>query len=449
MSGECSSSSYKAIVWHGMRRAVEAYGVHAVITWVSLLRTPSYRGSATATRLQHALWNTGNVRFGTAVGLYGIIYGSLRKALMELETHWNKHSERLELEEETQKLPTELIPAVAASAVVILIYYARTRRKDRPKAFELNPLRFAVDLLVRSVASYASLQLQLGDPNAIGERFRQYAPIGFFVLGCSEIMYDWFYHPTVLPRLYRRWISSLSHIDDRLLVALRGFKNGTVPYGKHSSVLSDYCRRNEIPTALGDPGRGFIPCQVVHPEHGNRCLQNVVYRWLIGFLSSLKLYFPLQLVGTIFSKGVPLTRNDLLTALSHTTTGASRSSAFLATFIALIWFCVCSIRNTLQDDTTLGVLLACCLCGFSILLERRWRRSELAVYVIPRALISISRRLEIDIMTIQGRCIMGILSSILFIKSFNTELKTVGAETRSRGLSAHARMVLNWLLPHV
>lgn len=84
---------------------------------------------------------------------------------------------------------------------------------------------------------------------------------------------------------------------------------------------------------------------------------------------------------------------ELVVGLLRVGAHATQSSAFLGTFVGLVWSGVCFMRNLLHDETTLGPLLGSCLCGFSILLERKSRRSELACYVVPRALQSLWSRL--------------------------------------------------------
>lgn len=71
-----------------------------------------------------------------------------------------------------------------------------------------------------------------------------------------------------------------------------------------------------------------------------------------------------------------------------------RSSAFLGSFIGLVWGGVCLTRQTLQDDTVFGPLFGSFLSGWSIFIERKHRRAELACYVLPRALQSFASRVS-------------------------------------------------------
>lgn len=71
-----------------------------------------------------------------------------------------------------------------------------------------------------------------------------------------------------------------------------------------------------------------------------------------------------------------------------------RSASFLATFIASVWAGVCMTRQLFQTDIPQGPLLGGFLAGWSILLERKSRRGELALYVLPRAIWSVMHRFK-------------------------------------------------------
>jgi hypothetical protein len=86
----------------------------------------------------------------------------------------------------------------------------------------------------------------------------------------------------------------------------------------------------------------------------------------------------------------------------HILKAAMRSSTFLATFIALTWYGVCLTRtrvghqmfnmNQAKLDNTLAPLVGCMMCGFSLLIENKHRRGEMALYVAPRAIYSLMER---------------------------------------------------------
>eukprot|EP01138_Halocafeteria_seosinensis_P009828 gb/GECG01010039.1/.p1 GENE.gb/GECG01010039.1/~~gb/GECG01010039.1/.p1 ORF type:complete len:499 (+),score=30.71 gb/GECG01010039.1/:1-1497(+) len=486
----------KNILAHALRRSLEAYGLHALFTLVSTL----YRGRRrTTTRTTATTWtepvalvyravvgNPGNLRFAAAVGLYSAVFGVLRHELLayieskrpspssdtgrrhrwrpsandeesKQSTHANDSQEMLS--PNLKWVPTETLPALAASLMVIALYAGRNssgtstttngQKNQRHRQFELNPLRFSLDLVVRAVASYSSSLVLDSRNRELKTLMRRHGSTVFFVLGCHEIMYDWFYHPQVLPKLYREWISSLARIDERLLEVLRGFKEGSRAYGTHANDLEEYCRHRRMPPAWGDPGTGFIPCSVVHSEYGSSCTRNIVNRWAAGFASAMRLYMPLQFAAALVSAGIPNKWEDFARMLQNCSISSTRSSAFLASFIAIIWSSICTLRNLIHYDSSWGVVLGSFLCGFSILLERPARRSELSLYVIPRAIVSFLRRKTIQdlLLDIRGRCVLGAIASMLFAKVYLREQNA--QKPCSSTLSTTARTALKWLLPAV
>jgi hypothetical protein len=84
---------------------------------------------------------------------------------------------------------------------------------------------------------------------------------------------------------------------------------------------------------------------------------------------------------------------------------ASRSSAFLGTFIALFYYGVCLSRTRIgphiigrdaasrqKIDGGICSATGCLFCGWSILLENPGRRKDLALFVAPRALATLLPR---------------------------------------------------------
>jgi hypothetical protein len=85
------------------------------------------------------------------------------------------------------------------------------------------------------------------------------------------------------------------------------------------------------------------------------------------------------------------------------TKGAARSSAFLATFVSSFYGGVCLARTRLgpklfpkitpqQWDAGLCIQAGCFLCGWSVLLETPKRQIELMLFVLPKALATVTGR---------------------------------------------------------
>lgn len=90
-------------------------------------------------------------------------------------------------------------------------------------------------------------------------------------------------------------------------------------------------------------------------------------------------------------------------SILHILFASVRSSTFLGTYIAIIWYSICAVRtrvghqvlgiNQTRLDDTLGPLVGAMLCGLSLLVESKHRRGEMTLYVVPRALFSFTERI--------------------------------------------------------
>lgn len=223
-----------------------------------------------------------------------------------------------------------------------------------------------------------------------------------FWLACWKIMWSFFYAPHVLPPGYSKWIMQLARLDPRLLQLLRFARSGRYVYGRDADaevarVCEGIAKANGRPLASVHPLHARrIDCALVHGRVGRgTCEQNAVKRWVRAFVDSLVIYLPVHAIPQLlFNLSRVLARPS--SSLARILLAASRSSAFLATFVASIYASVCLVRTRLPQlvssvpqqplDSGLCVMLGCAVCGFSVLIENKRRRREMALYVAPRAL---------------------------------------------------------------
>ncbi|KAI8383077.1 hypothetical protein BD560DRAFT_322777 [Blakeslea trispora] len=198
----------------------------------------------------------------------------------------------------------------------------------------------------------------------------------------------------------------MSGIDTRLLEALRAIRKGEWIYGASSfldvHLLGDYCTRLGLPRHLGDPMTGRIACTLVHEGKPYGCEANVLLRFYRGFIKIFPVYLSVHMFPPLFFKTSKLFHNPG-PILSHVLFASIRSSSFLATYIAIIWYSICLVRtrigyqllgiNQSKLDNTLAPLIGSMLCGLSLLIESKHRRGEMTLYVLPRALYSFTERI--------------------------------------------------------
>ena len=181
-----------------------------------------------------------------------------------------------------------------------------------------------------------------------------------------------------------------------------------------------YCRDHKLPRYLADFTCKQLPCTVVHPRSGLSCAHNTASTLIAGFLLSMKLYTPLYTLITVMSRRSKLLQPSIAwLSLKHIAASSVRSSAFLGSYISIVWTTVCVMRNLLRDDRTIGPLLGSFLCGFSVLLERKDRRRELACYVLPRALQSFFTRMGVRSPVPGGDVLLFCAASAVFMAVYN------------------------------
>ena len=236
--------------------------------------------------------------------------------------------------------------------------------------------------------------------------FSQYADPILFAIGSGTIMWAWVYSPERLPVEYTKWIGQAAQVDDRLVTALRSARAGEWAYGEdcdqEAKVLQSMCRDYGWPLAWADPSLTIpIPCEVVHMGVGPSCHWHAVVRFMRTFRWAMITNMPLQLLVKFVTKS-RFSRKTLKAVLAD----ASRSSAFLAAFVTLMYYGICLSRTVLGPvilgsdivsrqfwDSGMCIRVACALCGASILIEKPSRRGELSLFVAPRALATFLPRM--------------------------------------------------------
>lgn len=222
-----------------------------------------------------------------------------------------------------------------------------------------------------------------------------------FVSSCALIMWAWFYYPEKLPAGYDRWITSAASVDQRLILALRRCKFGELVYKKETGqaeLLGSMCVDYNLPKHWGDPATTVpFPCELVHMGCGSSCEVHAVSRFARSWKWSMFTYLPLALMMQL--------RKPSRKSLGRAFVSASRSSAFLATYITLFYYGVCLGRTRVgphlvgthtdgrqRMDGGICVGTGCALCGWSILVETVSRRKDMALFVAPRALSTVITR---------------------------------------------------------
>ncbi|GAA6032828.1 hypothetical protein JCM8097_000816 [Rhodosporidiobolus ruineniae] len=232
-----------------------------------------------------------------------------------------------------------------------------------------------------------------------------------FQLSAWRIMWCWFYRPALLPPTYSAWILQLARMDPRLLQLLRFAREGRYVYGQEPDeevrrMCEGIAAHAGRDASLVNPAHiSRLSCSFVHgPLGAGSCEINALKRWARAFLDCLLIYLPVHAIPPLLFSLRKVMKQPGASVL-RILLAASRSSAFLATFVASIYASVCLVRTRLPLfshrlprplhlpqqplDSGLCVALGTSLCGLSVLIENPRRRREMALYCAPRALYAV------------------------------------------------------------
>eukprot|EP00300_Choanocystis_sp_HF-7_P027210 c32287_g1_i1.p1 GENE.c32287_g1_i1~~c32287_g1_i1.p1 ORF type:complete len:490 (+),score=93.63 c32287_g1_i1:35-1471(+) len=205
-----------------------------------------------------------------------------------------------------------------------------------------------------------------------------------FALSSACIMYAYAMRPEALPQSFFKFIVQTGPIDIRVLNALR-LNNRSQPISltdlttfvqsKSKDVVGSLALQSTIPPC--------IPCSVMHPQNVF-CTKQVFDTFVSAFTKTFPLYLSLTLVPAVVLKFSRFVRSPL-TGTSHAIAYAIRSTAFMGTFNAVYMAVVCTHRNLFTQDHRSLYWIAGFISSWALLIERKSRRAELALYTMPRA----------------------------------------------------------------
>lgn len=261
-----------------------------------------------------------------------------------------------------------------------------------------------------------------------------------FGLACGQIMYAWLNQPHTLPKSYISWITQASHISPGALPihrdimasnksdsakALPYFPDGVLPAAlsttdsavRYPNMPSNKMNRRGMTgksvKGLVDWMKGqdagkevfHVPCEAVHPWESSHVWSPVdrfveVTRWI------LPVYMTLHFVPAVFLR-MRSFRKDPIRVFLRSLFGSVRSSSFLGVFVIIFQTTFCAAHR-LHDQIIANPRLKATVpawftnflvstgahwgAGFltclSLFVEHKRRRTELAMYVLPKGMES-------------------------------------------------------------
>ncbi|KIN02495.1 hypothetical protein OIDMADRAFT_102648 [Oidiodendron maius Zn] len=284
------------------------------------------------------------------------------------------------------------------------VKHKATRYAGRTIDLTLFAVTRAVDVVVGELWSRHRIRRTVaGKWSKFEQAISSLADTAIFASSSALIMWAFIYVPERLPQSYNKWITQAAQVDQRLLVALRHLKAGTIQYGTdcydEAAFLRNMCKDYGWPLHYADPIKSVpFPCEMVHMGRGGQsCELHALIRFVQTSILCLSTYVPLNIALVI--------RNPTRQSLIYAMKSSARSSAFIGAFTALYYYGVClgrtrlgprilgtshPARQTLDSGICIGT--GCAICGWTILLEHEGRRKDIGLWVAPRALATILPR---------------------------------------------------------
>jgi len=221
-----------------------------------------------------------------------------------------------------------------------------------------------------------------------------HADVGAFSVAVAQVLYSFFVAPETLPKSYVRFLARQSGKPGWVLDGIRELcarnAGGSRPY------------RGPLEALRGTRGEGrdvALPCDFLGSGcgalgAGHACATHALAQVPGAFLRAVPVYLPVYLVPAfLLHRGRLLSPRHAPGLLGKVVAGALRSSGFLAALFGLAWSGGCAGWRLLGAR---GPVLAgtASLSGLSVLVEKKSRRVELAMYALARAVESFALVLD-------------------------------------------------------
>ena len=228
------------------------------------------------------------------------------------------------------------------------------QQQNMARELSYSNLDFSISLETRVKSLLNSLKddLQSGD-------------VILFTLAQIFIMYGTMHAPKALDATYYKWIKNMGQM-------------------KESQIVYTMRSRIDASKMYRLPQEKWMPCNPIWHENKS-CLWNNCVDFLKCILRAGRMYLPVHFLPMLLFTPKIVFANPL-TFLKLKSLNTLRSALFLSIYVFNMKQSVCMLRNYFKSDGKWISFAGGFMAGLSILAEHTKRRSELALYVIPRAI---------------------------------------------------------------
>jgi len=151
---------------------------------------------------------------------------------------------------------------------------------------------------------------------------------------------------------------------------------------------------------MNDAMPAIVPCRAIHPRFRD-CNHGLINAMYSTALKILPLYSSIHIMPVLLFRLSKLIRHPVV-VLKELGVSIARSVSFLSLFVGLYQFFVCRYRPFVSRDYRVMYFFAGIFSSLSLFVEKVSRRTELALYTLPRGASSffdvlVSRKFMISI----------------------------------------------------
>ena len=205
-----------------------------------------------------------------------------------------------------------------------------------------------------------------------------------FALSSAQVMYAYVMRPETLDPGFWNFIVRAGPIDKETLGAVRAQCNGSPVDLRH---LAQYAVPGKDPKGWTTGERlPCVPCVIMHRDTGcAMCASHAVAASADTFRKCFPFYLSIHLVPFCVLNAAKALRNPVGTVM--TATGSTiRSTTFISAFVGSYMASICGLRWLRGGKEHRAAYYAAgIVAGSMLFIEKKSRRGELALYLLPRA----------------------------------------------------------------
>ena len=224
-----------------------------------------------------------------------------------------------------------------------------------------------------------------------------HADVALMSLASARVMYCWIFQWPALDPGYHRFIMRIGGVSreqlDALATVLKGRKLDDGLHARFNAALPP----GVAPLRVDAWRHRGAEARVMHNAPQKSSLRFLAEYWPTAILRSLRMYLPVYAVPAVVLRLSEIVSDPAAWAQKagkEVAVGSARSALFLGSFCAIGWGAVLGISKIGGNARVVGGrgaeamhgTLSGALCGLAVLLEKRSRRIELALFVFSHAL---------------------------------------------------------------